>query len=82
MMDIEPESAWDEYLAWCRGSSAGEYERTEELAWRRLNSARLSVTVTGAPELLFPPTGSPAEEIDPEPPSRPKGSWGWTPPAE
>lgn len=60
---------WDEYLAWTRGASPGEYRLTEELAWRRLEDARLRRSVEQFE--ILPPRENPLQgEVDP---SRPVG---------
>lgn len=63
---------WDEYLAWTRGASPGEYRLTEELAWRRLEDARLArrveafALVAAEPETTDPGPSA-ANPIEPEP---------------
>lgn len=60
---------WDEYLAWTRGAAPGQYESTEEKAWRRLEDARLRRSVEQF-ELRPPREDPPGGEVDP---SRPVG---------
>lgn len=40
-MTTDEQRDWDEYFAWTRGADKSSYAETEDLAWRRLQLARL-----------------------------------------
>lgn len=62
---------WDEYLAWTRGAAPGQYESTEEKAWRRLEDARLRRSV--ATFDLVAPEPEPASTYEIEDPGFDRG---------
>jgi hypothetical protein len=40
-VSADEQREWDEYAAWTSGADPAQYELTEEMAWRRLQLARL-----------------------------------------